>query len=111
MTKKHPDVRVYLAVFGALMVLTVVTVTVSWLHLPPAAAIMLGLAIAVFKAALVAAFFMHLKGERTLIYGLLGLALVFMAILFIIPISDSAGTADKRIHGPSSAEAEAHHVP
>ena len=73
-------------VFGALMVLTVLTVAVSYLSLPIAAAVMLGMVIASFKASLVVAFFMHLKGERVVIWGVLVLTLVFMAILFIIPI-------------------------
>ena len=87
MSKHHPNVKAYLAVFGVLMVLTVVTVGVSYLRLPIAMAVLLALAIATLKASLVAAFFMHLKGERVLIYGLLGMTLVCMAILFILPIS------------------------
>jgi len=98
MKQHHPNVQAYMMVFGALMFLTVVTVAVSWLHLPKAPAIFLGLAIATLKASLVAAFFMHLKGERTLIYGLLGLTLVFLAILMTIPISDSVATAGTRHH-------------
>ena len=35
----HPNVKLYIAVFAALMILTVVTVLVSYWHLPPAAAI------------------------------------------------------------------------
>ncbi|MBI4376419.1 MAG: cytochrome C oxidase subunit IV family protein [Elusimicrobia bacterium] len=84
-----PNVKAYLAVFAALMVLTVVTVSVSYWHLPPAPAIALGLAIATLKAGLVAAFFMHLKGERLLIYGLLGITVFFMAVLFTLPTWDS----------------------
>lgn len=72
-------VRGYIAVFGALLVLTVTTVAVSYLQMPSGPAIALGLAIAVTKAALVAMFFMHLKGERRLIY----IALLFTAIFFV----------------------------
>lgn len=88
--KEHhaPNVKLYLGVFAALLVLTVVTVAVSYVHLPIAAAILVALAIATFKAGLVAAFFMHLKGERVLIYGLLALTLFFMGVLFLLPISD-----------------------
>ena len=83
------DIRPYLFVFGALLVLTVVTVTVSYLHLPPGPAIALGLAIATVKAALVAAFFMHLKGERAIIYGALAITVFFLIVLFVLPITDS----------------------
>ncbi len=101
----HSNVKSYLLVFGALMVLTVVTVAVSWLHLPITAAVIVALAVATVKASLVAAFFMHLRSERVLIYGLLGLTVFFMALLFILPISDSAASYDYRVH---TEVAEAH---
>ena len=104
-----PNVKGYLLVFAALMILTLITVTVSYLHLPPAPAILLGLMIATVKAGLVAAFFMHLKGERAIIYGLLGMTAVFTLILFAIPMTDSVATADRRIEPPTAAEAA--HVP
>ncbi|MBI5629502.1 MAG: cytochrome C oxidase subunit IV family protein [Elusimicrobia bacterium] len=90
------DVKLYLAIFGALMVLTVVTVLVSYLHLPIAAGVAVGMAIATLKAGLVAAFFMHLKGERIVIYGLLGVTIFFMSFLFLAPIKDSVSIADRR---------------
>lgn len=80
-------VRVYMMVFGALAVLTVVTVAVSYLHLPVVPAIALALVIATFKASLVALFFMHLKGEvRTIVWTLL-LTSVFFLVLMTIPLS------------------------
>jgi cytochrome c oxidase subunit IV len=76
------QVRGYLMVFGALLVLTVATVGVSYLHLPEVPAIVVGLAIAVTKAALVAVYFMHLKSERPMIYWPLGLtAFLFVGLL------------------------------
>lgn len=99
MTEHHkPDVKLYMIVFGALMVMTVVTVLVSYWHLPPAAAITVGLAIATFKASLVAAFFMHLKGERKIIYGLLGMTVFFLIVLFALPITDSLDIAPRTQH-------------
>lgn len=86
---KH-SVKPYLFVFGALMVLTVVTVAVSYWHLPPGPAIGLGLAIASLKAALVAAVFMHLKGEKGLIYFFLGVTAFFLIVLFSLPMWDFA---------------------
>ncbi len=55
-------VRGYIGIFGALLALTVVTVGVSYLQLPTAPTVALGLAIATAKATLVVLFFMHLKG-------------------------------------------------
>jgi cytochrome c oxidase subunit IV len=73
------QVRGYLTVFAALLVLTAVTVAVSYAQLPSTPAIALGVTIAVAKATLVAMFFMHLSHERRLIY----MALILTAVLFI----------------------------
>ena len=51
-------------VFGALLVLTLITVGVSYLDLPEVETVVVALIIATTKASLVAMFFMHLKGER-----------------------------------------------
>ena len=75
------QVKNYLMVFGALLVLTVITVAVSYVHLPTTPAVALGLTIAVAKAALVAMFFMHLNHERRLIYVALILTVVLFAAL------------------------------
>ena len=108
MKPHHPNTKLYLMVFGALLVLTVVTVTVSYLHFPPALGIAIGLAIATVKASLVASFFMHLKGERALIYGLLCLTIIFVTALFVLPISDTAANSNLRIVSQAAVE---HHEP
>ena len=80
------QVTIYVRVFVALAVLTVVTVAISYLHLPVLPAIVAALLIASFKASLVAGYFMHLISERQVIYALLamtGIFLVCMAILFL----------------------------
>ena len=75
-------VKGYLAVFGALLVLTLVTVAASYLQVSMLAGVVLALAIASAKASLVALFFMHLKGERPMIYWSLGLTAVLFVALF-----------------------------
>lgn len=82
------SIKPYLAVFAALMVLTVVTVAVSKLDLSRPMTLFVGISIAVVKASLVALFFMHLKGERLLIWGILGLTGVFAFILWVLPTVD-----------------------
>jgi cytochrome c oxidase subunit 4 len=81
--RKH--VRVYLMVFVALAVLTVITVAVSYLHLPVGQSILVALVIASVKGSLVALFFMHLISERTLIYWTLLICVVFFAVLMLVP--------------------------
>jgi len=94
----QPNIKLYLMVFGALMVLTVVTVLVSYLHLPKTLGIFVGLLIATVKVALVAAFFMHLKGERTLIYSLLGVTFFFVIALYALPLIDFVLLEDQMVH-------------
>lgn len=80
---KH--VRTYLIVFGALLVLTVVTVAVSYLHLPFGPAVGLALLIATIKGSLVAAYFMHLISERKLVLWVLTLAVLFFFFVLLGP--------------------------
>ena len=89
----HDHSKVYLAVFGSLMVLTVVTFAVSRLDMPRAAAIAVGMAIATVKASLVAAYFMHLVSERTIVRSILGLSLVGLFFLMLLPYMDIIRTA------------------
>jgi cytochrome c oxidase subunit 4 len=76
------EVKGYLAVFGALLVLTLITVGVSYLQLPTTPGVLLAIAIATAKASLVAMFFMHLKGERPMVYWALTLTAVLFVALF-----------------------------
>jgi cytochrome c oxidase subunit 4 len=85
----HADIdkhmRAAYVVFGALLVLTGVTVAVSYLHLPTKAAIALGLAIATLKGGLVVCWFMHLVSEKKLIYAVLAITVVFFFVLLLLP--------------------------
>ena len=82
----HPvTAKPYLAVFGALLVLTVATVAVSYLRLPTTPTVLVALAIATAKASLVAVFFMHLKGERPMVFWPLGLtAVLFVSLIAFV---------------------------
>ena len=79
------EVKVYIRVFAALGIFTVLTVGVSYLHLPLALAIAVALFIALVKGSLVAAFFMHLASEKRIIWGLLVLAAFFFFVLLLYP--------------------------
>ena len=79
-------VRVYITVFVALMVLTIVTVAVSRFHLPVPIAVTVALLVAITKGSLVACYFMHLISEKKLIYAVLALTVVFFAALIALPV-------------------------
>ena len=80
--RRRGQVRGYLAVFGALLVLTLITVASRICDLPTAPTVALGLTIATAKAALVALFFMHLKGEKPMVFWPLALTAFLFVALF-----------------------------
>jgi cytochrome c oxidase subunit 4 len=82
--KKH--LRVYIAVFAALAVLTVVTVAISYLDLDFKKAVAVALLVATVKAGLVALYFMHLVSEKAIIFAILGLTAFFFAVLLVLPV-------------------------
>ena len=77
----------YYAIFGALMVLTTITVSVAFINLGtlnfPVA-----LAIAILKATLVILFFMHVKYSSALTKLICGTAFFFLVILFGLTLTD-----------------------
>ncbi len=79
------EVRRYVGVFGALLVLTLVTVAVSYVDMPIVPTVAVAIAIASLKAGLVATFFMHLKSERAMIYWPLALTMfLFVGLLLSV---------------------------
>ncbi len=80
--KKH--IQVCVGVFVALLVLTVITVGISFVHFGKAGNITIALVIATLKASLVAAYFMHLNSEKSAIYRILIFTGVFfMGLMFL----------------------------
>jgi cytochrome c oxidase subunit 4 len=79
------EVKAYITVFFSLAVLTVLTVAVSYFHMPVTLAILVALAIATFKGTLVASVFMHLRAERRVIYWILLVTVVFFFVLMAVP--------------------------
>ena len=80
--QKH--VKTYYMVFGALAVLTVVTVAVAYIHLSIVPALIVALFIAMIKGGLVACYFMHLISEKKVIYWTLAITVVFLICMFIL---------------------------
>ena len=73
--------QILLGVWGILMVLTVVTVAVTWVDLGELN-LVVALSIAAFKATLVALYFMHLRWDRPF-NGVVFLIAIVTAFLFI----------------------------
>lgn len=88
-------VRTYLKVGGALAVLTVLTVAVSYIDFWGVPfAVFVALVIATTKGSLVVSFFMHLVEEKKMILATLVLTVFFFIVLIFLPL---LGHAD--LHG------------
>ena len=74
-------------VFVALIIGTIITVAVNYLHFKSVAlTVAIALLIATIKAFLVAGYFMHLISERKMIYGILTATAFFFAGLMFLTI-------------------------
>jgi cytochrome c oxidase subunit IV len=111
--RKH--IRQYIGVFVALLVATVLTVAVSYVHFGAEDShvgnVTVALIIAALKAALVAGFFMHLVSEKRSIYTMLATTGVFFVALIALTVFsfyDSPGSHDALAHPPAVKEAAAH---
>lgn len=80
-------ISAYLAIFGALMVLTVITVAVAWVDLGTVN-VGVALAVAIVKASLVVLYFMHLKYSSKLTWIVAGAGFFWLLILLGILMAD-----------------------
>lgn len=80
-------VRAYLMVFGMLMVFTALTVFAAFQDLGPMNNVV-AIAIAMAKAGMVMAIFMHVRGSSNLIYFCIFGSLFFLSLMFYFPLID-----------------------
>jgi cytochrome c oxidase subunit IV len=83
--------KIYLAIFGALMICTVLTVTAAEVDLNqylPGLNIIVALTIAVFKASLVVLFFMHAKYSPKRTQLVIIASVFWLAIMLFMTMSD-----------------------
>ena len=85
-------IKLYWKIGIALLVLTVVTVAVSFIEFAVPMAIIVALIIATTKGSLVATYFMHLIDERRAILATLVLTVFFFIVLIFIPILGHTNT-------------------
>jgi len=81
--KRHK--KVYLAVFFALLIGTIVTVFLRKIHFPAFwITVAVALFVATIKGTLVACYFMHLISERRAIYSTLAVTIFFFAAMMYL---------------------------
>jgi len=79
--------KLYLGIFAALLVLTGVTVIISFFHLGPFNMVV-AMSIAVLKASLVVLYFMHVRYSDHLIWVFVGAGVLWLGILLLLLMSD-----------------------
>ena len=92
---EHPvdPLWLYMAIFGALIFLTAVTVGASYIDFGQANTI-IAVLIASTKAALVAVFFMHLRHDKPFHTIILVSGLFFLSFLFLFTLQDEGSRND-----------------
>jgi cytochrome c oxidase subunit IV len=88
-THSHPN---YMGIFWVLLVLTVVEVALTFLGLPKLLLGSLLVILAVWKAALVAMYFMHLKFERKTL-AMIAIVPFILCLFFILMLLPDIGPA------------------
>lgn len=91
-------VRVLAAVWGALVVLTILTVAATWVDLGRAS-LLVALGIATVKASLVVLYFMHMRYDRPFNAVVFISALLFVAIFVGIALIDTVAYQPQMIPG------------
>ncbi|HZH92268.1 MAG TPA: cytochrome C oxidase subunit IV family protein [Pyrinomonadaceae bacterium] len=76
--------KLFLVVLGALLVLTVVEVFLAYVQVPLVLMLTILVGLSLIKAALILAYFMHLRYERmSLVYTLIPMLVICICLLFI----------------------------
>jgi len=88
MSEHIVPVRVYLAIFAALMLSTAITIWAGLQDFPGPLNVIIALTIAVIKATLVVLYFMHVRYSSRLVWVVIASALFWMAILFALTFGD-----------------------
>ena len=80
---------ILVGVFATLMILTVITVAVTGVDFGYKANLIVALGIAVVKAFLVVAYFMHLRYDSLFYTAIVGICMVFIGVFIITTILDT----------------------
>lgn len=81
--------KTLLSVAGALFILTILTVAVYYIHIPEPWNIVVAMGIAIFKAALVALFFMNLWWDERFNSMILVFSILFFGLLVGLTLIDT----------------------
>lgn len=90
--------KLFLAILGFLLLLTMVEVVLAYVQVPLALMLTILVGLSLIKAALILAYFMHLRYERmSLVYTLIPMLVICICLLFIF-FPDSFRLLNSRIY-------------
>src|SRR5437588_560034 len=98
--------RLFLSVWGWLLLLTGLEVFLGYIHLPVAYMLVILMGASIIKAALIVAYFMHLRFERLNLILTIVPALVICICLLLVFFPDSFRARNLRYSGPPPAAPE-----
>lgn len=93
----HPTTKLFVMVWIGLVALTGIEVWLAYIHLPLATMLLLLISLSLVKAAMIMAYFMHLRYERLGLSLLLVPALVICICLMAIFFPDAARALNLRV--------------
>ncbi|HEV2862993.1 MAG TPA: cytochrome C oxidase subunit IV family protein [Pyrinomonadaceae bacterium] len=99
-------VKLFINVLGGLLVLTVIEVVLAYVHVPLTLMLTILIGLSLVKAALIMAYFMHLRFERMSLVLTLVPALVICICLLFIVFPDSFRTRDQRAAPTKAAQGQ-----
>src|SRR5215510_10264643 len=99
--------RLFISVWGWLLLLTALEVFLGYIHLPVVYMLVILMGASIIKAALIVAYFMHLRFERLNLILTIVPALVICICLLLVFFPDSFRARALRYQGPP-AKAESH---
>lgn len=81
-------IKTYLAIFGGLIILSGLTVLVSYIHVSPFLHLVGALAIAFAKTTLIVLWFMHVRYNNRLIWMFATIGFFFVFVFMVITLGD-----------------------
>ena len=100
--------KLFISVWVWLLALTGFEVFLGYIHLPVIYMLVILMGASIIKAALIVAYFMHLRFERLNLILTIVPALVICICLFMVFFPDSFRSKGLRYQGPMQAPAEGH---
>jgi len=104
------EVRLYIAVFAAVAILTLANVALSYTTVRVAPSAAIALMIAAVNAVLVVRFFMHLATEGKVIHMTLAITALFFLVMFLLFIFANANEQGMSLQVPAPMHELGHHV-